>query len=99
MFQTIHKAITIVVIVDGLLCSIIKALSRSASVPELIGSIESEVNETVIKTSWFRLFSHFNEVWDDARKMKVIDIKRQSNRIMLEDIIAQLKRVDDLKGL
>jgi len=85
--------------VDGLLCSIIKALSRSASVPELIGSIESEVNETVIKTSWFRLFSHFNEVWDDARKMKVIDIKRQSNRIMLEDIIAQLKRVDDLKGL
>ena len=84
---------------DGLLCSIIKALSRSASVPELIGSIESEVNETVIKTSWFRLFSHFNEVWDDARKMKVIDIKRQSNRIMLEDIIAQLKRVDDLKGL
>ena len=99
MFQTIHKAITIVVIVDGLLCSIIKALSRSASVPELIGSIESEVNETVIKTSWFRLFSHFNEVWDDARKMKVIDIKKQSNRIMLEDIIAQLKRVDDLKGL
>ena len=84
---------------DGLLCSNIKALSRSASVPELIGSIESEVNETVIKTSWFRLFSHFNEVWDDARKMKVIDIKRQSNRIMLEDIIAQLKRVDDLKGL
>ena len=84
---------------DGLLCSIIKALSRSASVPELIGFIESEVNETVIKTSWFRLFSHFNEVWDDARKMKVIDIKRQSNRIMLENIIAQLKRVDDLKGL
>ena len=52
------------------------------------------MNELKIKSAWVKLFSHFHEVMDDSRKMKVIDIKRKSNKIMLEDIIAQLKVVD-----
>ena len=82
------------VIVDGLLCSIIKALSKATSERELIDAIEHTMTEIEIKESWWKLFNFYSDAWDDGRKMLVKDIKRQSNKLMIEDIVKQLKKKD-----
>ena len=51
------------VIVDGLLCSIMKVLSNTNKDNEL---------------AWIKLFSFFRDVQDEQRKNQVIEIKRQS---------------------
>ena len=82
------------VIVDGLLCSIIKATSVSANDNDLIAAIVREMTETEIKASWWKLFNYYSDAWDEGRKMKVKDIKRTSNKVMIEDIGTQVKKKD-----
>jgi len=59
------------VIVDGLLCSIVKANSRSPNEYELVAAIERKISEVEIKKSWWKLFNYFCDAYDDVRKMKI----------------------------
>ena len=91
-----------VIIVDGLLCSILRAISRSAVQAELISVIEKEATENEVKTSWHKLFSHFKEAIDPTRKKKIIDIDRESTKKRITDIVTQLTKVEresDIMGI
>ena len=79
---------------DGLICSIIKATSTFASDNELVTAVGYVTSEAEVKIAWTKLFSYFNDVYDDSRKVKIIDIKRQSKKLMIEDMVKQLKRKD-----
>ena len=65
------------VIVDGLLCSIVKANSRSPIERDLVAAIERRIGETEIRESWWKLFNFFSDAYDESRKMKIKDIKHQ----------------------
>ena len=73
------------VIVNGLLCSILKAVSRVNNDSELAAMVNSAVLEPEIREAWQKLFSHFRNVLDDNRKIPIIDIKRQTTKLMLEE--------------
>ena len=45
-------------VVDGLLCCIVKALSREASQSELISVVDRESNVTEVISSWKKRFEH-----------------------------------------
>jgi hypothetical protein len=81
-------------LVDGLLSCIMKALSRSPSLVELVSVIDRESNELEVKSSWTKLFEHFNDAYDVTQKKKVKDINRQSTKIRIEDIVTQLGKLD-----
>ena len=68
------------VIVDGLLCNILKAISRSACQTELAKVIEKEMSENEVKISWQKLFTHFSDAIDPTRKKKIIDIDRETTK-------------------
>ena len=88
-------------IIDGLLCSILRALSRTASPSQLADVIERIVPENEVKTAWLKLFTHFNDVMDPSRKKCIIDIDRESTKRRVADIVAQLGKVDrenDVRG-
>ena len=59
------------VIIDGLLCSILRTMSRAGTSQELVSVIERTTFEKD-KSSWEKLFTHFNDVIDSIRKKKVI---------------------------
>ena len=61
------------VIVDGLLCNIIKANSRSPNEQELVAAIGRCISEAEIKESWWKLFNYYSEACDETRKVKVKD--------------------------
>ena len=82
------------VIVDGLLCSIIKANSRSAIEHELVSVIERSVPEIEIREAWWKLFNFFSDACDETRKVKIKDIRRSSNKLMIEDMVRFLKKSD-----
>ena len=48
------------VMVDGLLCSIMKAISRSPPYAELVAVIEKDTCESEVKRFWEILFTHFD---------------------------------------
>ena len=79
--------------VDGLLCSIMKAISRSPPHAERVAIIEKNTCENEVKRSWEILFTHFDVV-DPARKKKVIDIDRETTKKRIEDLVTQLSKVD-----
>ena len=83
-----------VVIVDGLLCSILRAISRSASQSELVSVVEKEASENEVKKSWQKLFTHFHEAIDPTRKKRIIDIDRESTKKRIIDIVTQLTKVE-----
>ena len=60
------------VVVDGLLCNIIKALSPCSNDSELIAAVERQVSEVEVKESWWKFFNYFDCAIDDTRKIKVI---------------------------
>ena len=82
------------IIIDGLLCCILRALSRNASPSELTGVVEREVSEAEVKCSWVKLFTHFSDVMDPTRKKCIINIDRESTRGRISDIISQLGKID-----
>ena len=82
------------VIIDGLLCSIVKAISRFPNDHEFVNIIETAIVETEVKEAWVKLFSYFNDVLDEVRKIPIIEIRRQSKRLMIEDIVKLIRRKD-----
>ena len=60
------------VIVYGLLCSIVKAISRFPNDDDFV----SIVGTAEVKEAWHKLFSYFKDVKDDIRKVPIIEIKR-----------------------
>jgi len=64
------------IILDGLLCSILKALSRKCKQSELVDLVAKSVPEDEVKSSWKKLFSYYYEAMDIVRKKKIIDIER-----------------------
>ena len=82
------------VIVDGLLCSILKAISRSASQAELINVIEKVASESEVKTSWQKLFTMFDEAMDPTRKKRIIDIERETTKKRIIDLVSQLSKIE-----
>ena len=73
-------------IVDGLVCSILKAISRDANNSDLIALVEDSIVEKEIKDAWVNLFSHFKDALDD-RKIPIIEIRRQSKNMLVDDIV------------
>ena len=82
------------VIIDGLLCSIVKAISRFPNDHEFVNIIETAIVETEVKEAWVKLFSYFNDVLDEVRKIPIIEIRRQSKRLMIEDMVKLIRRKD-----
>lgn len=80
------------VIVDGLLCSIVKSMSNTNKDDELAAAIVSGMLEQEIKTSWTRLFTFYKEFQDESRKIPVLEIKRQTVRAMVDDILCCLRK-------
>ena len=77
---------------DGLLCCILKAISSFGNNSELVAAVGRVTSEAEVKTSWVKLFNYIDNAYDESRKMKIKDIKRQSKKIMLDDIVAQLRK-------
>ena len=82
------------VIIDGLLCSILRAMSRVGASAELASVIEKSASEDEVKTAWVKLFTHFKEAIDPTRKKKIIEIVRESTKGRINDILNQLKKLD-----
>ena len=78
------------VLIDGLLCSIARAISRQANLEELSEAIMRECDKEEITNSWTVLFTHFKDVWCKQRNKPVIEIARTELRLMVKDIVDQL---------
>ena len=78
------------VIIDGLLCSVARAIFRQAKLEELIEAILRACDKEEIKNSWTVLFTHFKDVWCKQRNKPVIEIARTELRLMVKDIVDQL---------
>merc|ERR1712126_103477 len=82
------------VICDGLLCSILHAMSRAANKEEFISVIDHDCEEAEILLSRKKLFTFFNDVQCDKQKKPILNITRGSKRKNIEDIIGQMLKVD-----
>ena len=80
-------------IANGLLCSILKALTRDPDKKELALVIDRDMSEALIRESWTLLFSCFNEAFDKYQKKRIIEINRETTLKMVEDMIFQLEHV------
>ena len=90
---------TNILVVDGLLSCIAKALSRSASNSELVSVIVRDSNELEVKAAWVKLFDHFDEAFDVTQKKKIKDITRQTTKNRVDDIVNQLCKVETQSDL
>ena len=81
-------------LVNGLLCSIMRAMTRSASSRDLADVIVRDASKEEIKTAWHQLFTLFKDVEDKAQKKSVIDIVRETTGRLAEDILKQLSDVE-----
>ena len=75
------------VICDGLLCSILRAMSHSANKEEFISVIDRDCDEMEILQSRKKLFTYYCDVNCDKQKKPVKDITRGSKRKNIEDIV------------
>ena len=82
------------VICDGLLCSIIHAMSHFANKEEFVSVIERECEEKDILAARKKLFLYFSDVIDDKQKKPILDITRGSVKKNIEDIVEQIVKVD-----
>ena len=81
-------------IIDGLLCCILRAMSRSGASADLALEIERTTSESEVKASWVKLFTHFKDAMDTTRKKKIIDIDRETTKGRINDILTQLRNTD-----
>ena len=63
------------VICDGLLCSILRAMSYSANKEEFVSVIERDCDEQEVLTSRKKLFTFYSDVMCDKQKKPVLYIK------------------------
>ena len=82
-------------IINGLLCSIMRARSRNASKCDLASEINRKSSETDINSAWTMLFSLFSDALDKNQKKKIIDIKRETTLKQVEDILSQLDYISE----
>ena len=82
------------VICDGLLCSILHAMSHFANKEEFVSVIERECGELEIIEARRKLFTYFSDVTCDKQKKPVLDITRGSVKKNIEDIVEQILKVD-----
>ena len=78
------------VIVNGLLCSIFRALTRNPVRKELAFVINRDSSEPLIKEAWNLLFTFYSEAVDKVQRKRIIEITRESTLKLVEDIIVQL---------
>ena len=90
----LESDIGVTVIVNGLLGSILKALSRNPDRSELAALIEKYSAKEEIKCAWLQLFGFFKNVVDINSKKPVIQITRTSYSIMVDDILKQLSEYE-----
>ena len=81
-------------IVDALLCNIVRVQSRTVNDTELVEAVERDCSGGEIKQSWKKLFNYFSDARDESRKKFIKDIKRQSCKAMVEDIVNFLRSKD-----
>ena len=55
-------------IIDGVLCSIRRVMSRSSASADLASEIERTAFESEVKTPWIKLLTHFKDAIDTTRK-------------------------------
>ena len=80
---------------DGLLCSILCALSRSPNIEELISCIERDTPDvSEILEARRKLFTYFSGVMCTDRKKLILDIDRHTTKNYIKDVVDQLLKVD-----
>ena len=82
------------VICDGLLCSILHAMSHISNKDEFVTVIERDCDEQEILAAREKLFKYFSDVICDKQKKPILDITRGSVRKNIEDILEQMRKVD-----
>ena len=85
---------TDMLIVDGLLCSIVKAQTRTINDSELVEAIDRDIDDCEVSASWYKLFNYFSDAVDENSKKLIKDIKRQSVKAMIEDLVKFLRMKD-----
>ena len=75
------------IVINELLCSILKAKSRFSDLKELVGVIVRKVSKDEIKDAWKQLFTVYAKVEDSILKKPIIEIAKTSSKVMLEDIL------------
>ena len=65
-------------IANGLLCSILRALTRDPDKKELAAVINREMSEGPVTEAWKILFSYFSDAMDKSQKKRIIDIARET---------------------
>ena len=83
------------VICDGLLCSILNAMSYAANKDEFITVIERDCDEEEILLSRKKLFSFYSDIQCDKQKKPILQITRGSVRKNIEDIVEQMIKIDE----
>ena len=83
------------VINDGLLCSILLALSGSPGTEDLISRIERDISDvSEILLARKKLFTFYSGIICGERKKLILDIERQTTRNYIKDIVDQLVKID-----
>lgn len=83
------------VINDGLLCSILHAMSGAPNADELASRIERDCTDvTEILLARKKLFTYYNGVICSERNKLVLDIDRLTTKGYIKDIVDQLVKVD-----
>ena len=82
------------VICDGLLCSILRAMSHSANKAEFVTVIERDCDEEEILTARTKLFTFYSDVNCDKQKKPILDVTRGSVKKNIEDIVEQMIKID-----
>ena len=82
------------VMVNGLLCSILRALSRTPILEELMDLIERDCEVDDIVEARKVLFTFYNDVMCTERNKRILDIDRRSKRGYVKDVVDQLIKVE-----
>ena len=83
------------VICDGLLCSILNAMSYAANKDEFISVIERDCDEEEILSSRRKLFTFYSAIQCDKQRKPILQITRGSVRKNIEDIVEQMIKIDE----
>ena len=80
---------------NGLLCSILHALSSSPGAEGLVARVERDCTDVAeILKARKKLFTYFSDVMCNDRKKLILDIERQTTKNYIKDIVDQMIKVD-----
>ena len=75
------------VINNGLLCSVLRAMSGAPNADELAGRIERDCEIDEILEARKKLFTYFNGVICSERNKLILDIERMTTKRYIKDIV------------